>query len=358
MFPPFAEDPWETARKVALAPERARQIADAPIGETPYDVAYSENKVELRHYEPTAERRHETPVFLTYATVLRPAVLDLHPDYSVVRGFLGDGFDVYVLDWGDPSRLDSALTLDDYVTRYLANCVDAARERSGADAVHLFGYSTSAPLAAAYAALRPETVATLGLMGPVLDFDNAAEYLAFRELFEAHDAETVVDAFGRAPGELVNSAFALRKPVEYAVTNPLRLWDNLDDEEYVERTARKRRWAASPVDVAGGVYEGFVDDLLRENALVEGDLELGGERVDLADVEMPVVLVVGADDKFVPPESYRPFVDAVGSDDVEVVEFPTGHVGLSVAPEAHAEHWPRVRGWVAERSRPTGTETR
>jgi polyhydroxyalkanoate synthase len=65
---------------------------------------------------------------------------------------------------------------------------------------------------------------------------------------------------------------------------------------------------------------------------------------------MPVVLIVGTEDKFVPPESYRPFLDAVGSDDATVVEFPTGHVGISVAPEAHEEYWPGVRERFAERS--------
>lgn len=352
MFPPFADlqrEPWETARKAWVAPERARQMADAPVGETPYEVVYTENKVELRHYEPT-ERRYETPVLLTYATVLRPSVLDLHPEYSVVREFLDEGFDVYLLDWGDPSRLDAALTIDDYVTRYLANCVDAARERADADAVHLIGYSTSTPLCVAYAALNPETVATLGLMGPVLDFDTAEGFFSFREMFEHHDPESIVDAFGRFPAPLIDAAFSLRKPIEYAVSNPLRLWDNVEDKEYVERSARKRQWAADDTDMAGGVYRGFADDLLRDNALLEGDLVLGGERVDLANVEMPVLLIVGTEDKFVPPESYRPFLDAVGSDDATDVEFPTGHVGISVAPEAHEEHWPGVREWFAERS--------
>ncbi len=83
---------------------------------------------------------------------------------------------------------------------------------------------------------------------------------------------------------------------------------------------------------------------------MEGDLDLSGWQVDLANVEIPVLLILGRDDKFVPDEASLPFLDAVSSEDTAVFDFPTGHVGLSVAPEAHEYGWPRVHDWFAERS--------
>lgn len=70
----------------------------------------------------------------------------------------------------------------------------------------------------------------------------------------------------------------------------------------------------------------------------------------LADREPTPYDVVYREDKFVPREAAEPFLDAVGADDTDLLEFPTGHVGLSSAPEAHAEWWPRVCDWLEERT--------
>ncbi|WP_254546532.1 alpha/beta fold hydrolase [Halomarina pelagica] len=324
-------------------------MAAVDVEPTPYDVVYEENKLALRRYRPET-RRHDVPIVIAYAFINTPAILDLEPERSVVRRFLERGFEVYLIDWGFPSRLDASLTLDDYVGRYLANCVDAARDRSGSDAVHLLGYSTGAPLVAAYAALHPEDVRTLSLLGPPLDFDAEGGMFDFGEIAGRHDPERLVDVFGNVPAPLLDAAFSLRKPVEYAVTNPLHLWEHVEDERYVEHYARRAKWAFDGPDLAGATYRGFVEELLERNALIEGELTVFGEPVRPDEIDAPVLLIVGRDDAFVPLDASLPFLDVVPSDDTDVVEFPTGHVGLSVAPEAHVSGWPRVCDWLEARS--------
>lgn len=316
---------------------------------TPFEVVYRENKLELRRYEPN-DRKHGTPVFLTYPLINEPSILDFRPDRSVVRQFLDRGFEVYLVDWGDYTLLDASLTLDDFVDRYLRNCVDAARNVSGADAVHLHGYSTGAPLAVAYAALSPAKVKTLLLQGPPLNYHTEGGFFDFGELVRSHDAETLADVFGTVPAPVLDAGLSIRKPAEYAVGAPLRLHQNLDDEEFVEDFARRAEWAIGGMAVPGGAYREIVEELFEENRLIENELFVGGERVDLSNIDMPVLLVVGAEDKFVSPGAYEPFLDRVPSDDTATIEFPTTHVGLSVAPEAHEEGWPAVCDWLEVRS--------
>lgn len=129
----------ETAGKIPLLLDRTRRIASVEVEPTPYDVVYTENKLQLRYYESDADRGQDRPVVFAYALINTPAILDLSHDRSVVGQFLDRGFDVYVIDWGDPSRLDVHLSLSDYVVRYLDNCVDVVRERSKTDAVHMVG---------------------------------------------------------------------------------------------------------------------------------------------------------------------------------------------------------------------------
>src|SRR5918993_1450439 len=67
-----------------------------------------------------AEKRLAVPVLLVYALILRPYVLDLVPGNSLVGYLVGEGFDVYLLDWGVPDGQDSDLSFEDYVLDYMA----------------------------------------------------------------------------------------------------------------------------------------------------------------------------------------------------------------------------------------------
>lgn len=314
---------------------------------TPYEVIYRENKVNLRYYETDAENPQETAVLFAYAFINTPSILDIRPDRSVVGQFLDRGFDVYVVDWGFPSNLDVHLTLDDFVNRYLDNCVEATRKRSGSDSVHLIGVSTGSPVAVMYAALFPEKVAALGLQGPPLDFSVEEDMLDYRQLVASVDPQLLVDTVGNVPAELLDFGFSLRKPVEYTLREPLELLDSLDDPEFLDRKTRVARWAFDGPDMAGETYRQFVEELLVENKLIENRLTVGGRDVDIANIAMPVALVLGEDDKFVPEAASRSFLDAVPSDETAVFEFPTGHVGTFVDETAHEDGWPRVCDWFA-----------
>lgn len=338
-----------TARRAASFPARLGEAARADPEPTPFEVVYRENKLQLRHYAARGETTQPVPVVFAYAFINSPAVLDLAVDRSVVRQFTEQGFDVYVIDWGDPSRLDTSLTVADYVLRYLQNCVGAASDRAAADAVHLVGISTGSPIVGMYAALFPETVATLTVQGPPLDFHVDGGMLDFRELVSAvTGARRTAD--GNVSAAAIDLGFSSRKPVESTLGEAVDLWERLDDPEYVDRQARLARWSADGRDLEGGFHRSFVEALVVENRLVENRLELDGRPVDLENVTMPVALVLGAEDRYVPHDASLPFLDVVPSEDTEVFWFPTGHVGSLASPAAHDEGWPRVTEWLVARS--------
>ena len=322
----------------------------ASVGETPSEVVYTENKLELHHYEARTERKRDVPLLLVYAIINRPYVLDFQPDRSVVGQFLDHGFDVYLLDWGEPSRLDTDLGLDDYVTRYLANCVDVVTERTGTGAPHLLGYCTGATISAIFAALYPERVRTLGLLAPVLNFEAEGGIFDRWGRDATDDPRRVVDVFGNAPGEWLGVEFSLVDPVEFFLARYLRVFDHLDDAEYLARFARRLQWGFDSVDVAGELYRQFRVDLYRDNRLMEGTLSVGGRPVDIGNVTMPVLDIVGTHDRFIPAEASLPFIEAIPSTDTEVIDFPTDHVGLSIGERSHRELWPRVCDWFGRRS--------
>jgi len=344
---------WDAAAAVveqtADAPDAAETMDAVEVGQTPSTVVYSENKLDLLHYEPVTEQRHDTPILVVYALINRPYILDLQPDRSVVRRLLEDGFDVYLVDWGEPSQLDAALSLEDYVNRYIDNCVDVVRERSGVDAVNLLGYCMGGTMSAMYASLHPEKVKNLALMAASLYFDDTGGVLEEWGSEENFDPAALAETFGTIPATFFDAGFASMDPVENGVSKYLRLADNVDDEEFVENFARMERWLDDGIGMPGEVYREYLEDVYQDNKFAEGELTIGGERVPVENLEMPLLQIVAEYDHLVPPTASRPFNDRVPSDDTEIMEVAAGHIGLSVGSTAHRELWPAVCEWFADR---------
>src|SRR5690242_9513365 len=79
---------------------------DVAIATTPKDAVWQQDKVTLYQYRPAAEQKIRTPVLIVYGLVGRWTMTDLQEDRSLVRNLLSLGLDLYVVDWGNPSRAD------------------------------------------------------------------------------------------------------------------------------------------------------------------------------------------------------------------------------------------------------------
>ena len=344
----------EAFEKAEVAPEQVDRMGEVDVGETPAEVVYSENKLDLLRYDAeaadiTPENDHETPILIVYALINRPYILDLQPGRSVVRRLLEDGFDVYLIDWGEPSQLDASLTLADYVDRYIDNCVDASRADAGVDSINLLGYCMGGTMSTMYTALHEEKVKNLGMMAAGLCFAGDGGVLELWGDEEHFDPGTIADTFGTVPAEFFEVGFDLMDPVQNTVSKYVRLYDNVEDDDFVENFARMETWLADSIDMSGATYEQFIEDVYQENALYENDLYLGETHVDVRGIETPILQLVAEYDHLVPPAASKPFNDVVASEDTEVMEVSAGHIGMSVSSRAHETLWPDVCDWFAAR---------
>ena len=336
--------------KAAIAPKQFARMQSVEVGQTPSEVIYEENSIQLRHYEPLGEIQYDVPLLFVYSLINKPYIFDLQPDRSVIRRFLECGFDVYLLDWGEPTTLDASLRINDYVSRYLDNCVDVVSDRCSVDSISILGYCMGGTLTAIYAALHPEKVENLILLAAGLDFEEDTGILTHWSREEYFDEEDIPAAYGNVPAEFLDFVFVLLEPVDNTVTKYAMLSDRFEDDEFVELFARMERWLRDGVDLAGATYSEFVNDLYQHNELARNELVIDHTHVDIENIDMPVLQIVGTHDHLVPPVTSKPFNDLIPSDDTEVIEFASGHVGLSVSSKAHAELWPEACEWLGDRS--------
>ncbi len=109
-------------------------------------------------------------------------------------------------------------------------------------------------------------------------------------------------------------------------------------------------WASDNVPFPGEVYRQYIKDCYQENNFFEGRMEVGSDTVDLGRIKCPLLSILADKDTIAPPESSLPLNDKVASTDKAVMRFPVGHIGLSTSSKGPKEIWPKVAGWIAERS--------
>src|ERR1700734_788747 len=97
----------------------------AAIAQTPKELVWTLNKARLYRYVPVVpqEKRHPVPLLLVFALMNRPHILDLRPGHSFVEFMVGQGYDVFLLDWGIPGPEDKNLKFDDYTMEYMPRAI-------------------------------------------------------------------------------------------------------------------------------------------------------------------------------------------------------------------------------------------
>jgi polyhydroxyalkanoate synthase len=274
-------------------------------------------------------------------------MLDLQPDRSLIRSLTTLGIDVYLVDWGYPSRGDSGLTLDDYVSDRLRACIDHVCAAHGVHAVNLLGVCQGGTLSLLFAALYPGRVRNLVTMVTPVDFHTQDNLLStwVRKL----DVDRLVAKLGNVPGTLLNAAFLGLMPLRLTVGKYASLADMAGDRAALENFLRMERWIHDSPDQAGSAFREFVGQFFRENRLVRGGIEIGGRAVDPRQITCPILNVYALRDHLVPPAASRALEGLTGSRDYSTFEFDGGHIGIYVSRSAQ-ELLPRaIAQWLGSR---------
>ena len=322
---------------------------EAQIAATPKDVVWTHRKTTLYRYR-SADRVHPVPLLLVFALINRPHIFDLRPGNSFVEFLLSEGFDVFLLDWGEPDDGDADTSLDCYVCDSLPWGIRETLRASGQEEVSLLGWCIGGTLCAMHAALEPAgPVRNLALLTTPIDTTGSlyANWVA-RDSF---DADQVADVHGVVPGRAVDWANKMMKPVTNYWTTYRNLWEGvLDGKPRREAYQAMARWVADNPPFPGRAYRDWITLMYKENRLVGGRLRLRGRRVDLGRIEQNLLVVTAGADHIAPRPGTLPLLDAVASEDVTHFDRPGGHIGLMAGSKAREEIWPDIADWLRERS--------
>jgi polyhydroxyalkanoate synthase len=265
------------------------------------------------------------------------------------------GFDVYLVDWG--RQLNNKPSLSDYVN-YIDKSIEQVKKITHSKQVNILGYSWGGVLSMIYSSIRQENVKNLILQSAHVDFHKDSSILAswFRRL----PLDDIVREFDNVDCRFINLALLMRNPAVHSfdafrfggyMNNGTLFYSQLGLD-----AMRIAAWMSDTPMIPSGFFRDYIGKLYQQNQLVKNELQVTlssenkPELVDLTQITMPLLNIVDDKDDICTIPAATPINDIATSDDKKLINFPIGHIELSVSSDAHVKLWPQVAKWLEERS--------
>jgi poly(3-hydroxybutyrate) depolymerase len=275
------------------------------------------------------------------------AIADYHDGQSLVQTMLAAGHArVVVTDWKS-----ATLDMKDYdIDNYLAElnvCIDEL-----GPLVNLVGLCQGGWLAAMYAARYPQRVRTLVLAGSPIDAHAGDGPL--KKMVEAAPPgfyqELVALGGGLMRGRVMLRGWKNMHPDEQYLNKYVRLYEHIDDPDYLSKTESFSAWYENTIDLPGRWYLQAIDELFKENRLAQGRFVGLGRQLSLHDIRCPTYLLAGESDDITPKEQVFAAEDLLGTPRQNILKavVPGGHIGLFMASRTLRSNWPQIAKWMLD----------
>jgi len=325
---------------------------EEPQWASPNEVMWDSGIAKLRDFSQGSRKRVVPTLSLPPQAGHHSCIVDYLPEQSQLRAARAAGLErVYAIEWLGVTKEIKDVTIDDYLA-----VIDRAVEDLGGK-VNLIGNCQGGWLSTMWAALNPERVNTLIVGGAPIDTHAGNSVVAkYKHIMTpggriGHYRLLVKAGRGILPGPVMLISFIAMKP-QNEVSKQLGLLAHLDDPEYVAHYAKFEDWYRYTVPLPGKVYLWAIEHLFLSNGLLSGDMEIGGQRLDVSRIKAPLYLLGGSHDHITPAPQVFALADHVGTrpEDIVKLTVPGGHIGLFIGHDSLRDFWGPMLADVAVRS--------
>jgi polyhydroxyalkanoate synthase len=311
---------------------------------TPGKVIFQNDLFQLIHYEPTTEEVHERPLLIVPPWINKFYILDLVPEKSFVAWAVAQGFTVFVMSWVNPDERLSHKTFEDYMREGLLTAVDAVNDACGTKKVNALGYCVGGTLLAttlAYMAAKGDNrISSATFFTAQVDFSKAGDLLVFIDDAQLKALEEMMAERGYLEGARMATVFNMLRPRDliwpYVVNNYL-----LGKKPFPFDLLY---WNSDSTRMPAANHAFYLREFYRHNTLASGDMRLGGVKLDISKVAIPVYELATREDHIAPARSV--FIGAkMFSGPVKFVLAGSGHIAGVINPPAKKKY----QYWTGEK---------
>lgn len=311
---------------------------------------------EVYHYRPARDVEPSGDPVLLVTPLAAPALcFDLRRGCSLVEHLVEQGRPTYLVEYGQVSFKNRSLGVEHWVDEVLPEAVRAVQEHAGGRPVHLVGWSLGGIFSLLTVADRQDLpIASLTVVGSPVDVRKVPLVAPVRPLLNLTGGKGAVTrayrALGGVPTPLVNWAFTAAS-AQKVLTKPLAVLTHLDDTDYLAQMEAVTRFMSNMTAYPGRTFGQLYHRFVKGNALAEGRMEVGERTIDLADIDVPVLVFAGNTDGIAPLAAVRPVVDLLtGAPETRFEIVPGGHLGMLTGRAARDTTWTAIDEWVDRHS--------
>ena len=255
---------------------------------TPGKVVFRNDLIELIQYAPTTEMVDRRPLLIVPPWINKYYILDLGPEKSFVRWAVAQGLTVFMISWINPDQRLAHKNFEDYLREGILAALDAIEQATGERDVATVGYCVGGTLLAAalayMAAKGDDRITSATFLGAQVDFTSPGDLKIFIDEARISALEEKIATTGYLDAAPMACAFNMLRPNDliwsYVVNNYLKGREPLPFDLLT--------WNSDSTRMPAATFSFYLRNCYLDNKLAKGEMVIGGERLDLAKVRVPV----------------------------------------------------------------------
>jgi polyhydroxyalkanoate synthase len=316
---------------------------------TPGKVVYQNDLMQLIQYEATTAEVLKVPLLIVPPWINKFYILDLMPEKSFVKWCVDNGITVFVISWVNPDAKLAEKSFEQYMRDGVLTALDKVEELTGERKVNTIGYCVGGTLLSitlAYLATnKDDRVLSATFFAAQVDFTYAGDLLVFVDEERIKQLEAHMNEQGYLEAARMATTFNMLRSNDlvwpYIVNNYLRgkmpfAFDILF-------------WNSDATRMPAANHSFYLRNFYLDNKLTKGDLEIGGVRLDLRKVTMPIYNLATREDHIAPPKSVL-YGSRFFGGPVKFVLAGSGHIAGVINPPSK----PKYQYWTG--AEPGGTD--
>jgi polyhydroxyalkanoate synthase len=304
----------------------------------------------VRRFRPTSRARRHAPVLLVPPLAAPARCFDLRRGASLAQHLLALGYPTYVVDYGPIAFSDRQLGLEHWVDDVIPTAVDAVSDDACELPVQVVGWCLGGIMSLLAVAGNELPVRSVSLVASPFDFGKVRTMAPIRRLAELTGGRLVTglySALGGAPAPLVSLGFQLTA-LDKRITKPLTVLRNIADRDLLAHIEAVDDYMSNMLAYPGRTFAQLYHRFFRINELAGGRVELSDRTIDLADVDVPVLVVAGQNDVLAPADAVVAVEGLLtGAPEVRVERAPGGHLGVLTGRGARLTSWRHLDEFLA-----------
>jgi polyhydroxyalkanoate synthase len=307
---------------------------------TPGKVVYQNDIVQLIQYQPTTPNTYAIPLLIIPPWINKYYILDLVPQKSFIRWLVDQGFTVFVVSWVNPDRSLSHKTFENYMHEGILESLSTVLRLTEQEKANVMGYCVGGTLLgttlAYMAAIGDNRFNSASFLAAQVDFTDAGDLLVFIDDTQLKALEEMMAEQGYLDGSRMAAVFNMLRPKDliwpYVVNNYL-----LGKQPFPFDLLY---WNSDTTRMPPANHSFYLREFYQNNRLARGEMTIGGVKLDLKKVMLPIYELAAREDHIAPAISVFKGAKLYGGP-VRYVLAGSGHIAGVINPPASGKymHW-------------------